>query len=754
MVQTARKKSRQRVERTSIHEFAERAYLNYSMYVILDRALPYLGDGLKPVQRRIVYAMSELGLNAAAKPKKSARTIGDVIGKYHPHGDAASYEAMVLMAQPFAFRYPLIEGQGNWGSADDPKSFAAMRYTESRLTPYCNALLDELGQGTVGWRPNFDGTLREPQILPAKLPNVLLNGASGIAVGMATDIPPHNMTEVVAACVKLLNNSRTSIAELLEHVRGPDYPGGGEIISPPEEIRRIYETGAGMIRMRATYKIENRQIVITSLPFQVAGGRIMAQLFAQMQGGMRAVIADLRDESDESQPVRIVVKPRGRETSADTLMSWLFAATDLERSYRANFNVIGLDGKPRVMNLKEMLEAWIGFRIETVRRRLQWRLARVDERIEILQGLLTVHLNVDEVVQIVRHEEEPEKVLIQRFKLTVNQARTVLEMRLKQLNRIEKVKVESELGELDAERGRIDLCLSSERRLKTLVKKELQRDCKAWGDARRTQLVARPEAQAFKPQLTVVAEPLTVVLSRQGWVRALKGHEVNLDELDYRSGDDFHDMALGESAQTAYFLDSGGRSYSAPGHALPAGRGRSEPLSSRFQAAEDADFVSVLMGAGDEHCFIVSDFGYGFLTTLEQLGARGRGGRQVMNLPAGAGALAAIKVADRKSSFILAITSEGYLLVVAAAEAPELAKGKGNKIIQIPAQHLAERRESLAHVACIGKGDIVELQAGRRIRKMKFDDLADYVGARGRRGRKLPKIWRKVGRIRIIREEQ
>ncbi|MDD9807028.1 MAG: DNA topoisomerase IV subunit A [Gammaproteobacteria bacterium] len=737
-----------RIEQAAIHEFAERAYLNYSMYVILDRALPYLGDGLKPVQRRIVYAMSELGLNAAAKPKKSARTIGDVIGKYHPHGDIASYEAMVLMAQPFAFRYPLIEGQGNWGSADDPRSFAAMRYTESRLTPYCNALLDELGQGTVGWRPNFDGTLSEPEILPAKLPNVLLNGASGIAVGMATDIPPHHIGEVVAACVRLLDKPSTGIAGLLECVRGPDYPGGGEIVSTPDEIRALYETGAGMIRMRATWEVEKRRVVITSLPFQVAGGRIMAQLFAQMQGDLRAVIADLRDESDESRPVRIVIKPRGRETSADELMSWLCAATDLERTYRANFNVIGLDGKPRVMNLREMLKTWLGFRIETVRRRLQWRLAKVDERIEILRGLLTVHLNVEEVVQIVRRDKAPEAALRKRFKLTENQARTILEMRLKQLNRIEKVKVETELAELGAERARLTLLLSSERRLKTLVKKELQRDGAASGDARRTRLIERPAAQAFKPRQTIASEPLTVVLSRRGWVRALKGHDAGPDDLEYRSGDRFRDMARGDSAQTAYFLASDGRSYSAPAYTLPAGRGGSEPLSSRFQAADDADFVSVLMGADDEHCLVISDFGHGFVTTLGQLAARGRGGRQVMKLAAGARALAAVKVPDRASSLIVTITSEGYLLAVAAAEAPELARGKGNKIIGIPAQRLAGRGEWLAHAACVGDGGALRLQAGRRARTMKFGDLADYAGARGRRGRKLPKAWRNIEHIR------
>jgi len=736
-----------RIERAAIHEFAERAYLNYSMYVILDRALPYLGDGLKPVQRRIVYAMSELGLNAAAKPKKSARTIGDVIGKYHPHGDIASYEAMVLMAQPFAFRYPLIEGQGNWGSADDPRSFAAMRYTESRLTPYCNALLDELGQGTVNWRPNFDGTLAEPEILPAKLPNVLLNGASGIAVGMATDIPPHNIGEVAAACVKLLDKPSAGMAELLQCVRGPDYPGGGEIVNTPDEIRGLYESGAGMIRMRATFEIEKRRIVITSLPFQVSGGRVMAQLFAQMQGDLRAAIADLRDESDEARPVRIVIKPRGR-VCADELMSWLCAATDLERAYRANFNVINLDGKPQVMNLKEMLATWLRFRTETVRRRLQWRLDKVGERIEILQGLLTVHLNVDEVVQIVRRDKAPEAALTKRFGLTENQARTILEMRLKQLNRIEKIKVETELAELGAERGRLELLLSSERRLKTLVKKELQRDAAAFGDARRTQLVERAAAQAFRPQQHIAAEPLTVVLSQRGWVCALKGRDAGPDDLDYRSGDRFCDMARGDSAQTAYFLASDGRIYSAPAHTLPAGRGGSEPLSSRFQVADDADFVSVLTGADDEHCLLISDFGHGFVTTLGQLAARGRGGRQVMKPAAGARALAAVKVPDRASSLIAAITSEGYLLAVAAADAPLLARGKGSKIIGIPAQRLAERSEYLRYAACIGDGGALRLQAGRRGWTMKFADLADYAGARGRRGRKLPKAWRNIEHIR------
>ncbi len=753
MKKSAPETVRRRVEQTSIERFAERAYLNYSMYVILDRALPYLGDGLKPVQRRIVYAMSELGLNAGTKPKKSARTIGDVIGKYHPHGDGASYEAMVLMAQPFAFRYPLVEGQGNWGSADDPKSFAAMRYTESRLTPYCGALLDELDQGTVAWRPNFDGTLQEPEILPAKLPNVLLNGASGIAVGMATDVPPHNAREVVAACVRLLQNSRTGTDELLACVRGPDYPSGGEIINARDEIRRIYETGAGMIRVRATYEIEGRNVVVTSLPFQVAGGRVMAQLFAQMQGDMRGLIKDLRDESDESHPVRIVIAPRARDVPAHDLMSFLFAATDLERGYRVNLNVIDVDGKPRVMNLKEMLRAWLEFRMETVRRRLQWRLAKVEERLEILRGLLTVHLNADEVVRIVRREERPEEVLKRRFDLSDNQARAILDMRLRRLNRIEKIEIERELGELDAERGQLRVRLSSPRRLKTLVKKELQRAAEIWGDERRTRLVERTGARAYKPRVAAASEPRTVVLSRQGWVRALGGRDVDPRELEYRAGDGFLDCAEGESGDTALFLDSAGRCYSLPAHTLPS-RGRSEPLSSRFRVADAADFVCVLSGDGGERCLVASSFGYGFVTTLEQLSARSRSGKQVMSLPAGAVALGAFKMADPSSSYVLVLTSEGYLLVVAAVEIPELAKGKGNKIIQIPRERLRERREHLAHAACMGEGAVAELHAGRRVKRFGFDELQYYIGARGRRGRMLPRPWRRPDRVRIIEENQ
>ena len=745
------------VEQAAIGSFAERAYLNYSMYVILDRALPYLGDGLKPVQRRIIYAMSELGLAAAAKPKKSARTIGDVIGKYHPHGDGASYEAMVLMAQPFAFRYPLIEGQGNWGSVDDPKSFAAMRYTESRLTPYCGALLDELGQGTVAWRPNFDGTLQEPEILPAKLPNVLLNGASGIAVGMATDVPPHNAREVAAACVKLLQNSRVGVAELMASVRGPDYPGGGEIINPPDEIRRIYETGAGIIRMRATYETEGRSVVITSLPFQVAGGRVMAQLFAQAQGDMRALIKDLRDESDEAHPVRIVVVPRARGASAHELMSFLFAATDLERSYRVNLNVIGLDARPRVMNLKEMLQAWLEFRLETVRRRLQWRLAKVEERAEILQGLLTAHLNVDEVVDIVRREREPAKVLEQRFGLSANQTRAILDMRLKQLNRMEKIEIERELGALEAERDQIRLRLSSPRRLKTLVRKELQQAAETWGDERRTRIVERAEARTFKPQKVFVSENQTVVLSRQGWVRVVKERDKERDadphELEYRAGDGFLDAAAGESGDTVLFLDSAGRCYAAPAHTLPS-RGRSEPLSSRFHVGDAADFVCVVSGGEADRCLVASSFGYGFVTTLGRLAARSRAGKQVVNLPAGAVALGAFKMADPSSSYVLALTSEGYLLMVAAVEIPELAKGKGNKIIQIPRERLRERREHLAHAACMSEGAVVELHAGRRVKRLGFDDLQYYIGARGRRGRTLARPWRRPDRIRIVEKDR
>ncbi|MBM4227863.1 MAG: DNA topoisomerase IV subunit A [Gammaproteobacteria bacterium] len=738
------------IERKPLREFTEQAYLDYSMYVILDRALPHIGDGLKPVQRRIIYAMSELGLAASAKYKKSARTVGDVIGKFHPHGDSACYEAMVLMAQPFSYRYPLVDGQGNWGSPDDPKSFAAMRYTEAKLTPYAEVLLSELEQGTADWVPNFDGTLEEPRLLPARVPNVLLNGTTGIAVGMATDIPPHNLREVVQACIHLLENPAATVADLCSFVLGPDFPSGGEIISAPEDLRQIYETGNGSVRMRACYEVENGNVVINALPYQTSGARIIEQIAEQMQAKKLPMLEDVRDESDHETPIRIVLLPRSNRVDLEPLMQHLFATTDLERSFRVNLNVIGLNGLPGVKNLKSLLAEWLEYRTETVRRRLQFRLEKVTDRLHILAGYLIAYLNIEEVIRIIRFEDDPKASLMARFELSELQANAILDLRLRNLARLEVTRIRGEQRELDAERKRIELILGSPRRLKTLIKDELAADAEEFGDSRRTALVRRAAAQALAETDLIPAEPVTVVLSEKGWVRAAKGHEINPAELGYRSGDQYLASARGRSNQTVVFLGADGRSYSLPAHTLPSARGMGEPLAGRLTPPDGVPFVGLALGAGEQRLIICSDAGYGFTASLETLSVRNKAGKSLLSLPEGARALPLVPVTDAALDDLACVTTTGHLLVFKVAELPELARGKGNRLIGIPAPKAKKGEELLRGVAAIPAGWSLKLFAGNRHVTLKPRDLDAYRGERGRRGNKLPRGLQRVDALEAV----
>ena len=734
-------------EQIPLREYAERAYLDYSMYVVLDRALPFVGDGLKPVQRRIVYAMSELGLNAAAKPKKSARTVGDVIGKYHPHGDSACYEAMVLMAQPFSYRYPLIDGQGNFGSSDDPKSFAAMRYTESRLTPIAEVLLGELGHGTVDWTPNFDGTLDEPAWLPARLPHLLLNGTTGIAVGMATDVPPHNLNEVVSACVRLLDDPDASVRELCEHVRGPDYPTSAEIITPAADLMALYETGNGAIRARATWIREGQNIVITALPHQVSPSKVIEQIAAQMRAKKLPWLEDVRDESDHANPTRIVLVPRSSRVDAEQLVGHLFATTDLERSYRANFNVIGLDGRPQVKNLKALLAEWLQFRADTVTRRLQHRLDKVERRLHLLEGLLTAFLNLDEVIRIIRTEDEPKPALIARFELSEDQAEYILETRLRQLARLEEMKIRGEQDELDAERDRLIGILGSKAKLKKLIKDELLADARKYGDARRSPLVARGAAQALAETDLVPSEPVTVVLSAKGWVRAAKGHDVDAAALSYREGDQLLAAVRGRSTQAVAFLDSAGRSYSTVAHSLPSARGNGEPLTGRFSPAPGASFQALATGEADMRLVLASSQGYGFVTRFENLVGRQKAGKAMLSLSPGAGVLQPAPLAGQAEERIVAVTSAGHLLAFPVAELPELDRGKGNKIIEIPKAKRGTER--VVAVAVVAPSATLQVKSGARTMSLSYRELEPYLGARGSRGGLLPRGWQKVEALHV-----
>ncbi|GIZ12843.1 DNA topoisomerase IV subunit A [Pseudomonas sp. NCCP-436] len=737
------------VERRSLADFTEQAYLNYSMYVIMDRALPHIGDGLKPVQRRIIYAMSELGLDADAKHKKSARTVGDVLGKYHPHGDSACYEAMVLMAQPFSYRYTLVDGQGNWGAPDDPKSFAAMRYTEARLSRYSELLLSELGQGTVDWVPNFDGTMNEPATLPARLPNLLLNGTTGIAVGMATDVPPHNLREIAAACVHLLDEPNADVGQLMKHVPGPDFPTEAEIITPRADLLKIYETGRGSVRMRAVYRLEDGDIVVTALPHQVSGAKVLEQIAAQMQAKKLPMVADLRDESDHENPCRIVIVPRSNRVDAEELMTHLFATTDLESSYRVNLNVIGLDGKPQVKNLRSLLSEWLQYRVGTVRRRLQFRLDKVEKRLHLLEGLLIAFLNLDEVIRIIRTEDQPKPVLMAAFGLTEVQADYILDTRLRQLARLEEMKIRGEQDELAKEREKLLALLGSEAKLKKLVRKEILEDAEKYGDERRSPIVERAEARALSETELLPTEPVTVVLSEKGWVRCAKGHDIDATGLSYKAGDGFKAAAPGRSNQYAVFIDSTGRSYSLAAHSLPSARGQGEPLTGRLTPPPGANFECVLLPEDNALYVIASDAGYGFVVKGEDLQAKNKAGKALLTLPNGARVVAPRPVGNLDEDWLAAVTTEGRLLLFKVSDLPQLGKGKGNKIIGIPGERVASREEYLTDLAVLPTGASLVLQAGKRTLTLRADDLEHYKGERGRRGNKLPRGFQRVDRLQV-----
>ncbi|MFL6248891.1 MAG: DNA topoisomerase IV subunit A [Thermoanaerobaculia bacterium] len=734
------------VERLALATFTEKAYLDYSMYVVLDRALPALADGLKPVQRRIVYAMSELGLSATAKYKKSARTVGDVLGKFHPHGDSACYEAMVLMAQPFSMRYPLIDGQGNWGSPDDPKSFAAMRYTEAKLAKFAQTLLSELDQGTTEWGQNFDGTMKEPKLLPSRLPHVLLNGASGIAVGMATDIPSHNVREVVAACIDLLDDPELTIAQLTKHIKGPDFPTEGEIITPLAEIREMYKTGNGTIRQRAKWEVENGEIVISALPAGVSGAKVQQQIAAQMQAKKLPMIEDMNDEGDHESPTRIVLVPRSNRVDLDEVMNHLFATTDLERSYRVNMNMIGLDGRPRLFSLKELLLEWLEFRIETVRRRLQYRYDQVNSRLHILDGYLVAYLNVDEVIRIIRREDEPKPALMKRFKLSELQADAILELRLRYLNKLQEMEIRGEQAKLTEERAALEKVLGSKKLLRKQVKDELIRDGEEFGDRRKSPIVEREAAKALDPTALIPSEAVTVVLSERGWIRAGKGHDLDPTALQYKSGDAYLHSAKGRSNQLAVFLDSTGRSYSLPAHELPSAKGHGEPVTSSLTLPPGASMVAVMMGDPDDLWLVATDDGYGFVVRLEDMMTRLKAGKSIVNVGKGATVLRPQRVGSYETDRVAAASSEGKLLVFDVAELPALPRGKGVQTIKLHRTPIAP--EKVVGIAVVPQDGLLIVQAGKRHTNLKGKDLDEYVGKRAQRGLKLPRGFQTVSLIR------
>ncbi|WP_118800384.1 DNA topoisomerase IV subunit A [Haemophilus haemolyticus] len=726
------------IEQMPLRTFTERAYLNYSMYVIMDRALPFIGDGLKPVQRRIVYAMSELGLNATAKYKKSARTVGDVLGKFHPHGDSACYEAMVLMAQPFSYRYPLVDGQGNWGAPDDPKSFAAMRYTESRLSKISEILLSELGQGTVDYQPNFDGTLAEPQYLPARLPHILLNGTTGIAVGMATDIPPHNINEIADAAVMLLDNPKAGLDNVLEIVQGPDFPTEAEIISPKSEIRKIYEQGRGSIKMRATWKKEDGEIIISALPHQSSPSKVIAQIAEQMTAKKLPMLEDIRDEADHENPIRIVLVPRSNRVDTDALMAHLFATTDLEKSYRVNMNMIGLDHKPAVKGLLEILNEWLTFRRITVTRRLQYRLDKVLSRLHILEGLMIAFLNIDEVIDIIRHEDDPKAELMARFNLSDEQADAILNLRLRHLAKLEENQLKAEQDELEKERLNLEAILGSERRLNTLIKKEIQEDAKKYASPRMSQLVEREEAKMISESDMTPAEPVTVILSEMGWVRCAKGHDIDPKSLSYKAGDNYRAHACGKSNQAVVFIDSTGRSYALDPLSLPSARSQGEPLTGKLNLPAGATIEYVVMASEQQELLMASDAGYGFICKFEDLIARNKAGKALISLPENAKVMEPKTLANA-TALVVAMTSAGRMLIFPAKDLPALSKGKGNKIVTIPAANAKERSELLVRLLLISDQASLEFHSGKRKIVLKPEDLQKFRAERGRKGSTLPR---------------
>ncbi|MCK2184383.1 DNA topoisomerase IV subunit A [Halomonas getboli] len=741
------------VERLSLREYTEKAYLDYSMYVILDRALPHIGDGMKPVQRRIVYAMRELALNASAKYKKSARTVGDVLGKFHPHGDSACYEAMVLMAQPFSYRYPLVDGQGNWGSPDDPKSFAAMRYTEARLSKFSETLLSELGQGTVDWTANFDGTMQEPVVLPSRLPHVLLNGGTGIAVGMATDIPPHNVGEVVEATCHLLRHPEATTVDLMERLPGPDFPTAAEVITPHRELRKIYESGRGSVKMRARYGLEEGSVVISALPYQVSGAKVLEQIAAQMQAKKLPMVADLRDESTHEEPTRLVIEPRSNRVDIEALMAHLFATTDLEKNVRVNMNAIGLDGRPRVMPLPDLLGEWLRFRRSTVRRRLEHRLGKVQDRLHILEGLLTAYLNIDEVIRIIREEDEPKAALIEAFGLSERQAEAILELRLRHLAKLEEMKIRGEQDDLEAERARLEELLGSEAALTDLIEEELRQAATDYGDERRSPLVEREEAKALSEVELLGADPITVVLSEKGWIRAAKGHEIDPEGLSYKAGDRFHLAARGKTNQPLVLLDDTGRAYTLTAHNLPSARSQGEPVTGRVNVAAGAHMAGVLLAPPTTRYLLATDGGYGFVARLEGLVAKNKAGKAVLSVPQGCNVVAPRAVPEGEGISVAAVSNEGRLLVFPLDQLPEMAKGKGNKMLDIPGGRAARREEFLRDLTLLAPGDALIVHAGKRKLTLKADDLDYYRGERGRRGSKLPRGLQKVDRLESLKPE-
>ncbi len=737
------------VEQLPIGRFSEDAYLNYSMYVIMDRALPFIGDGLKPVQRRIIYAMSELGLSATAKYKKSARTVGDVLGKYHPHGDSACYEAMVLMAQPFSYRYPLVDGQGNWGAPDDPKSFAAMRYTESRLSRFSEVLLSELGQGTADWQPNFDGTMNEPKTLPARLPHILLNGVTGIAVGMATDIPPHNTREVANAVIHLIDNPKTDLDGLMEFVKGPDYPTEAEIITPKGDIKKLYRTGKGSVKMRAVWSKENGDIVISALPHQVSGAKLLEQIANQMRNKKLPMVDDLRDESDHENPTRIVIVPRSNRVDAEQLMNHLFASTDLEKSYRVNLNMLGLDGRPQVKGLETILTEWLVFRRETVRRRLQYRLDKILSRLHILEGLLAAYLNIDEVIEIIRTEDDPKAEFMSRFGLSEKQADAILEIKLRQLAKLEEIKIRGEQDELNKEREKLELLLGSERRMNTLLKKEITADAETYGDDRRSPLVERAEAKALSERDLVPSEAITVVLSEKGWIRHAKGHDVDAEAMNYKAGDNYLAHARGKSNQPAIFVGNDGRSYALESHTLPSARSQGEPITGRLNLTPGSNVRQVIMAEDTDMWLMASDAGYGFICKSSDMVSKNKSGKALLTVPENAEVMPPQTINDLDNDQIVAITNEGRMLMFGVKDLPQLGKGKGNKIINIAAARSKTREELLAYLIILPQGASLTLQAGKRKLGLKPADLENFRGDRGRRGAMLPRGLQRVTGIEI-----
>ncbi len=738
------------VEQLPLRRFTEDAYLNYSMYVIMDRALPFIGDGLKPVQRRIVYAMSELSLSANAKYKKSARTVGDVLGKYHPHGDSACYEAMVLMAQPFSYRYPLVDGQGNWGAPDDPKSFAAMRYTESRLSAFADVLLGELGQGTVDWTPNFDGTLKEPKTLPARLPHILLNGITGIAVGMATDIPPHNVREVAQAVNHIIDNPTADLDAVMQFIKAPDYPTEAEIITPASDLKKIYQTGRGSVKMRAVWHKENNDIVITALPHQVSGSKLLEQIAQQMRAKKLPMVEDLRDESDHENPTRIVIVPRSNRVDCEGLMSHLFASTDLERSYRINLNMLGLNGRPEVKNLVTILTEWISFRRATVTRRLQTRLDKVLARLHTLDGLLTAYLNLDDVIEIIRTEDDPKAILMSRFGLSAVQADAILEIKLRQLAKLEEQKIRAEQAELDKEKTQIETLLGSDRRLNTLLKKEILADAEKFGDDRRSPLVARKEARALTERELMPSEMITVVLSDKGWIRHAKGHDVDPNSLSYKSGDAYLSHARGKSNQMTVLLGSDGRSYSLESHSLPSARSQGEPITGRLNLTPQSQITQVLMSEPDKMWLIASDAGYGFICKESDMVSKSRSGKALLTLPAGSEVLHAQPITDLDNDDVLVVTNEGRMLMFPVKDLPQLGKGKGNKIINIPSARAKAREEIVVRLQVIPPAETLNCFVGKRKVILRDAELQKFRGERGRRGAMLPRGLQRIDQLDVI----